>query len=117
MLKQHLQLKLSQKLSPQQIQLMKLMQLSTLDFEQRLQYEIEQNPALEKGKENKDDDDSLNNEFEENFFYQPLLKWNPNPFTIFYIGGTNGYSILNTNNKYGIENSQLYFKFQYQFDL
>ena len=67
MLKQHLQLKLSQKLSPQQIQLMKLMQLSTLDFEQRLQYEIEQNPALEKGKENKDDDDSLNNEFEENF--------------------------------------------------
>ena len=23
------------------------------------------------------------NEFEENFFYQPLLKWNPNPFTIF----------------------------------
>ncbi|MDG1052979.1 MAG: sugar-binding protein [Flavobacteriaceae bacterium] len=57
------------------------------------------------------------NEFEENFFYQPLLKWNPNPFTIFYIGGTNGYSILNTNNKYGIENSQLYFKFQYQFDL
>ena len=57
------------------------------------------------------------NDFDENFFYQPLLKWNPNPFTIFYIGGTNGYSILNTNNKYRIENSQLYFKFQYQFDL
>jgi hypothetical protein len=57
------------------------------------------------------------NDFEESFFYQPLLKWNPNPFTIFYIGGTNGYSILSTNNKYGIENSQLYFKFQYQFDL
>tara|TARA_B100001059_G_scaffold91829_1_gene90726 strand:+ start:617 stop:2059 length:1443 start_codon:yes stop_codon:yes gene_type:complete len=68
MLKQQLQLKLSQKLSPQQIQLMKLMQLSTLDFEQRLQYEIEQNPALEKGKEIKDqDDNTLNNEFEENF--------------------------------------------------
>ena len=68
MFKQQLQLKLSQKLSPQQIQLMKLMQLSTLDFEQRLQYEIEQNPALEKGKEIKDqDDNTLNNEFEENF--------------------------------------------------
>ena len=66
MLKQQLQLKLSQKLSPQQIQLMKLMQLSTLDFEQRLQYEIEQNPALEKGKEIKDEDEnSLNNEFDE----------------------------------------------------
>ena len=68
MFKQQLQLKLSQKLSPQQIQLMKLMQLSTLDFEQRLQYEIEQNPALEKGKEIKDqDDNTLNNEFEEDF--------------------------------------------------
>ena len=66
MLKQQLQLKLSQKLSPQQIQLMNLMQLSTLDFEQRLQYEIEQNPALEKGKEIKDEDEnSLNNEFDE----------------------------------------------------
>ena len=57
------------------------------------------------------------NDFDENFFYQPLLKWNPNPFTIFYIGGTNGYSRSNIRNKYGIENSQLYFKFQYQFDL
>ncbi len=57
------------------------------------------------------------NDFDKNFFYQPLLKWNPNPFTIFYIGGTNGYSQINTNNRYGIENSQLYFKFQYQFDL
>ena len=46
MIKQQLQLKLSQKLSPQQIQLMKLMQLSTLDFEQRLQNELEENPAF-----------------------------------------------------------------------
>ena len=51
MLKQQLQLKLSQKLSPQQIQLMKLIQLSTLDLEQRIQSEIGENPALEKGKE------------------------------------------------------------------
>ena len=36
MLKQHLQFKLSQKLSPQQIQLMKLIQLPTQAFEQRL---------------------------------------------------------------------------------
>ena len=50
MLKQQFQLKLSQKLSPQQIQLMKMIQLTTLDFEQRLQNEIEENPALEDGK-------------------------------------------------------------------
>ncbi|RKR14160.1 RNA polymerase RpoN-/SigL-like sigma 54 subunit [Maribacter vaceletii] len=51
MLKQHLQFKLSQKLSPQQIQLMKLIQLPTQAFEQRLKRELEENPALEKGKE------------------------------------------------------------------
>src|SRR5690554_4069358 len=51
MLKQNLQLKLSQKLSPQQIQLMKLIQLPTQAFEQRLKEEMIENPALEMGKE------------------------------------------------------------------
>tara|TARA_R110002050_G_scaffold57866_4_gene130166 strand:+ start:10509 stop:11966 length:1458 start_codon:yes stop_codon:yes gene_type:complete len=51
MLKQYLQFKLSQKLSPQQIQLMKLIQLPTQAFEQRLKQELEENPALEGGKE------------------------------------------------------------------
>ncbi|MGJ5641742.1 RNA polymerase factor sigma-54 [Formosa sp. S-31] len=51
MLKQNLQFKLSQKLSPQQIQLMKLIQLPTQAFEQRLKQELEENPALEGGKE------------------------------------------------------------------
>lgn len=54
MLKQHLQFKLSQKLSPQQIQLMKLIQLPTQAFEQRLKQELEENPALETGKEEVD---------------------------------------------------------------
>ena len=49
-MKQYLKLKLSQKLSPQQIQLMKLIQLPTLDFEQKIQREIEENPALEENK-------------------------------------------------------------------
>ena len=49
MLKQNLTFKLSQKLSPQQIKLMKLIQLPTLDFEQRIKNEIEENPALESG--------------------------------------------------------------------
>ena len=67
MLKQHLQFKLSQKLSPQQIQLMKLIQLPTLAFEQRLKQELEENPALETGKEeieNQEDefDDIYDNE-------------------------------------------------------
>ena len=66
MLNQKLQLKLSQKLSPQQIQLMKLIQLSTLEFEQRLSTEIEENPALETINENqeKENDDF---ELEDNF--------------------------------------------------
>lgn len=51
MLKQFLNLKLSQKLSPQQIQLMKLIQLPTQAFEQRLKEEMVENPALESGKE------------------------------------------------------------------
>lgn len=51
MLKQFLNLKLLQKLSPQQIQLMKLIQLPTQAFEQRLKEEMVENPALESGKE------------------------------------------------------------------
>ncbi|SFR33465.1 RNA polymerase, sigma 54 subunit, RpoN/SigL [Robiginitalea myxolifaciens] len=62
MLKQHLQFKLSQKLSPQQIQLMKLIQLPTQAFEQRLKQELEENPALESGKE---DSGSLEDEYAE----------------------------------------------------
>jgi RNA polymerase sigma-54 factor len=65
MLKQQLQLKLAQKLSPQQIQLMKLIQLPTLDFEQRLQNELEENPALESGKE-ENPEDTYDQEFEDN---------------------------------------------------
>lgn len=48
MLKQNLSLKLGQKLAPQQIQLMKLIQLHTLEFEEELEKELEENPALEK---------------------------------------------------------------------
>ncbi|WP_185850296.1 RNA polymerase factor sigma-54 [Blattabacterium cuenoti] len=47
MLKQKLLQKAQHKLSPQQIKLLKLVQLSTLDFEQRVKQELEENPALE----------------------------------------------------------------------
>ena len=61
-MKQFLKLKLSQKLSPQQIQLMKLIQLPTLDFEQKIQREIEENPALEQGQNSSDENDNENDE-------------------------------------------------------
>jgi len=47
MLKQSLQQKLQQKLSPQQIQLMKMIQLPVQALEQRIKQELEENPALE----------------------------------------------------------------------
>jgi RNA polymerase sigma-54 factor len=68
MLKQQLNFKLSQKLSPQQIQLMKLIQLPTQAFEQRISQELEENPALEGGKDEKDNlenDEFDNDEFED----------------------------------------------------
>ena len=57
MLKQSLQHKLLQKLSPQQIQLMKLLQVPTIELEQRIKEEIEINPALEEGRENENQDE------------------------------------------------------------
>lgn len=64
MLNQKLQQKLLQKLSPQQIQLIKLLEVPTIQLEQRIKKEIEENPVLEEGKEidpdaqdNNEDDD------------------------------------------------------------
>ena len=51
MLKQNLSQKLMQKLSPQQIQLMKLLQIPTATLDQRIKEELEANPALEEGDE------------------------------------------------------------------
>ncbi len=66
MLKQNLQLKLGQKLAPQQIQLMKLIQLHTLEFEEELERELEENPALEKvtDDDKEEDYDNLGNDYE-----------------------------------------------------
>src|SRR5690625_2323755 len=58
-LRQSLSQKLTQKLSPQQIQLMKLLQVPTLEIDQRIKQELEINPALEEGK------DELENEFDQ----------------------------------------------------
>ncbi|MEE4176123.1 MAG: RNA polymerase factor sigma-54 [Bacteroides sp.] len=62
MLKQRLQQKLLQKLSPQQIQLMKLLQVPTVLLEQRIKQEIEENPALEEGP---DDAEEIEDQFDD----------------------------------------------------
>ncbi len=56
MLKQYLSQKLQQKLSPQQIQLMKLLQVPTLELEQRIKQEMEENPALEEGEDHEEEE-------------------------------------------------------------
>ena len=67
MLKQSLQQKLLQKLSPQQIQMIKLLEIPTIQLEQRIKKELEENPVLEEGKdeeeylENNDDEISEDN--------------------------------------------------------
>jgi RNA polymerase sigma-54 factor len=60
MLKQSLQQKLLQKLSPQQIQMIKLLEIPTIQLEQRIKKELEENPVLEEGAE----EDILNDEEE-----------------------------------------------------
>lgn len=55
-LKQYLSQKQEQRLSPQQIQLMKLLQVPTIELDQRIKQEIEENPALEEGSDNENDE-------------------------------------------------------------
>ncbi|HOU96336.1 MAG TPA: RNA polymerase factor sigma-54 [Bacteroidales bacterium] len=70
MLKQRLQQKLLQKLSPQQIQMIKLLEVPTIQIEQRIKKELEENPALEEGTEEPEeeiitdetDEDEINEE-------------------------------------------------------
>ncbi|MBL0256478.1 MAG: RNA polymerase factor sigma-54 [Bacteroidetes bacterium] len=55
-LRQGLHQKLLQKLSPQQIQLMKLLQIPVASLEQRIKEEMQENPALEEGAETDEDE-------------------------------------------------------------
>jgi len=74
MLKQSLNQKMLQRLSPQQIQLIKLLELPALQLEQRIKKEIEENPVLEEGeqqdeysKDEKDEPEEEKDEFDEEF--------------------------------------------------
>lgn len=64
-LRQQLAQKLEQRLSPQQIQLMKLLQVPTMELEQRIKQEIEENPALEEGGEDQEDEFDNQEEFDD----------------------------------------------------
>ncbi len=68
MLKQSLQQKMLQKLSPQQIQLMKLLQIPTATLEQRIKEELEANPALDEGDEEADPLDEFGPQSDESFY-------------------------------------------------
>lgn len=82
MLKQSLNQRLLQKLSPQQIQLIKLLELPALQLEQRIKKEIEENPVLEEGhqqeeyskeEEKPDDDPNKDNEYDDEFSIDDYL--------------------------------------------
>ena len=105
MLKQSLNQKLQQKLSPQQIQLMKLIQLPTQAFEQKVSQEIEENPALESGKlkdelqedyQNDEYDDPGNKEIETEVNIDEYLSDDETPS---YKLNSNNYSSDDDDNK------------------
>ena len=80
MLKQSLSQKMLQKLSPQQIQLMKLLQIPTATLDQRIKEELEANPALEEGDEDEEhmeafgDMDENNKNEEEDYSETPSME-------------------------------------------
>jgi len=58
------------------------------------------------------------NDFSEQFFFQPLISWRPNPDTIFYLGGNQNYIDRFTDYNsphYRVNKTQLFLKFQYLF--
>jgi len=65
MLNQRLQQKLLQKLSPQQIQMIKLLEIPTMQLEQRIKKEMEENPALEEGEEQDFDQTDTDDSYED----------------------------------------------------
>ena len=93
MLKQSLQQRLLQKLSPQQIQLMKMLQLPTLELEQRIKEEMEENPALDEGEEIEEEkiishEDHISHEQREDFNFQDYV----NDETPYYKTQANNFS-------------------------
>ncbi len=66
MLRQQLSQKMLQKLSPQQIQLMKLLQIPTASIDERIKEELEANPALDEGEEGEEEQENYDERVEPN---------------------------------------------------
>ncbi len=98
-IKQSLQQRLLQKLSPQQIQLMKMLQLPTLELEKRIKEELELNPALDEGEEQNQElsEDNLDTSTEkrEDFNYQDYV----NDETPYYKTQSNNFNKDQENNQ------------------
>jgi len=120
MLKQTSSLRQTQRLSPQQIQLMKLIQIPTATLDQRIQEELEANPALDEGEEleneNEGGESSLSeeNEYAEERSEEPAEEFELDDYLVDYIEDdptsyklqTNNFQPEeNTNIPYAIENS------------
>jgi RNA polymerase sigma-54 factor len=80
MLKQSLEQKLLQKLSPQQIQMIKMLEIPTLELEQRIKQELEDNPVLEEGEKHDDAEESyeeqeeqMENEGQDEFTFEDYM--------------------------------------------
>jgi RNA polymerase sigma-54 factor len=91
MLRQSLSQKMLQKLSPQQIQLMKLIQLPMVALEQRIKEELEENPALEEGTETEaieNEDFGASDDFQDNFDFDDYMSDDDTPSYKLYTAGS-----------------------------
>lgn len=103
-LKQSLSFKLQQKLSPQQIQLMKLLQLPTVALEQRIKEEMENNPALDEGKEEEENDIEQEDDFGREEISEAEKEFN---FDEYIADDTPSYKLNTTNHSKDDEEKQI----------
>lgn len=113
MLKQSLSQKMLQKLSPQQIQLMKLLQIPTATLDQRIKEELESNPALDEGENNADvfdledsgetDDRNEEKEFELDDYLTEYMEDDPTSYKL--RGDTSAYNLEETGQPISVTNN------------
>ncbi len=111
MLNQRLQQKLQQKLSPQQIQMIKLLELPSLQLEQRVKKELEENPALEEGVDQEEMDsqeESQENTDQDEFSLEDYISDDDTPD---YKLTTNNYSKDDDNKQAPISNGKSFMEF------
>lgn len=116
MLKQRLEQKLQQKLSPQQIQMIKLLEIPAMQLEQRIKEELESNPILEEGPEEepiREDDNSQDeqddNDNNDEFTLEDYV--NEDEYIPSYKLSANNYSPDDKHNEIPISNSSSFTEF------